>query len=220
MKSLNKKIIAVVLMSALCLPFLSQGLETHAILNLSGSKKIVVSYNEFQDIKTVEENEGNPDYGNYDAVYLGNETRTVYKSYSDKWDFLKKAAKDLKLKSWKEEHVFIKVGKSYFKIYFNLTDHQRKMLLIRDIGEHYGFKVLHAHGNYFWGGTHEFDSHLQNRDDFKDKPDVVNRLVQGPTLEFPSLQGFIEKLVGGLGLPKGYSRLRAGDYDYLIFKES
>ena len=196
--------------------------------SLPSYNKIVLPLSEFQNYMEVKKYQEDYYYDNYDALYLGSEKELsgkykADKSYSDRWAFVKGLKRaDLRIYRRREKPIIVKVGKSYFKFFFDLSDFQRQSIFIKELGKKYGFNVEYGHRNDYYGGVHEMDSYIMNR--FKDNPELMNKLLKRPSKYgkdvFEDAQHFASWLdLGRISIPKGYSRYVIGDYDYLFSKK-
>ena len=143
MKNLHKKIIAVALV--LGSPVLSQGLVIVSNSSSSNKKKIVrqLGIDEFQVYCIVKIYEEDNRYNNYDAIYFGKYMGSdVLKKYKDskryrEFNDRKKFVEILKSGGFKihqrrGEDIIVKIEKYYFKFFFDLSNHQRIMLPMRE----------------------------------------------------------------------------------------
>ena len=223
MKSLHKKISAVALIAVLGAPVLSQGLVISSNSSSSSKKGIVMPYDEFQNRIFVQKYEEQYKYYSIYIERLGEREKEDLE-YSDRWEFVRGLQRG-DLDKYREERVsiIIKVGKSYFEIYFSMSQHKRDRIIVKECAKEYGFDILLFNRSDSSAGRVEINAKIRSY--FKGRPELMNKLLKEPSKEwvdiFPDGESFRSSLRHSPSKLKqgGYYRYRVGDSDYIIYKK-
>ena len=224
MKSLHKKISAVALIAVLGAPVLSQGLVISSNSSSSSSikKGLQLPYDELQNYLEVIRYEQKY---NYEALYLNIYyiPKQVDLQYPDRWAFVKGLQSGHLDKYRKErESIVIKVGKSYFRIYFPMSQHQRDRIIVKECAKNYKFDIVLVNRSDSSVGLVEMGAKIRSY--FKGQPKLIEKLLKEPSEKwvdvFPDGESFRSSLeLRYIKIPQGYSRYRIGDSDYIFLKK-
>ena len=159
-----------------------------------------------------------PQKSKYYFLNIGAGNRYYYLTFKDEVDFENNINKlnQYKRHSWP---LIVKVGESFFEFIFDLTNHERNVVPIKSLAKLYGFNVAYAESND-WYGLYEFQSYLDNRDDFKKSPQIKKNLEKvNLSNTYKDAEDFAYDLrYGYTYVTSVYTRYRIGGYDYILYK--